>query len=71
MTVKDVLALKAIKTAMQGYVIVTIFHANKAYDMDDKLLNCKVEDWELEWNTLLNIYLADNVQIKGVKPCLN
>lgn len=50
---------------MQGYVIVTIFHANKAYDMDDKLLSCEVEDWELEWNTLLNIYLADNVQIKG------
>ena len=48
MTVKDVLALEAIKTAMQGYVIVTIFHANKAYDMDGKLLNCEVEDWELE-----------------------
>ena len=71
MTVKDVLALEVVKTAMHGYVIVTIFHANKAYDMDDKLLNCEIKDWELEWNTLLNIYLADNVQIKGVKPCLS
>ena len=71
MTVKDVLALEAIKTAMQGYVIITIFHANKAYDMDDKLLNCEIEDWELEWNTLLNIYLANDAQIKGVKPCLS
>ena len=71
MTVKDVLALEVVKTAMQGYVIVTIFHANKAYDMDDKLLNCEVEDWELEWNTLLNIYLDNDAQIKGVKPCLS
>ena len=63
MTVKDVLDLEVVKTAMQGYVIVTIFHANKAYDMDVNLLNCKIEDWELEWNTLLNIYLADDVVI--------
>ena len=71
MTVKDVLALEVVKTAMHGYVIVTIFNANKAYDMDDKLLNCEVEGWELEWNTLLNIYLVNDAQIKGVKPCLS
>ena len=71
MTVKDVLALEVVKNAMQGYVIVTIFHANKAYDMDDKFLTCEVGDWELEWNTFLNIYLDNDAQIKGVKPCLS
>lgn len=61
MTVKEVLEIEVIKCAVQDNAIVTIFDKNKPYDLSDlsdKLLNRKVKDWELEFNTILSIYLA-------------
>ena len=61
MTVKEVLEIKVIKCAVPDNAIVTIFDKNKPYDLSDlsdKLLNCKVKDWELEFNAILSIYLA-------------
>lgn len=37
------------------------YNINKPYnlsDLSDKLLNCKVKDWELEFNAILSIHLA-------------
>lgn len=34
------------------------YNINKPYNLSDKLLNCKVKDWELEFNAILSIYLA-------------
>ena len=60
MTVKDVLELEEVKDVLQDFGEVLIFYGNKVYEMDDRFLNCQVEEWENDFNVYINIYLAND-----------
>ena len=34
--------------------------AYKVYEMDNRFLNCQVEEWENDFNVYINIYLAND-----------
>ena len=59
MTVKDVLELEEVKDVLQDFGEVLIFYDNKVYEMDNRFLNCQVEEWENDFNVYINIYLAN------------